>query len=99
MYHNYNAAVWGFISGLNSFSESIFILLTFNSISGLISFCVFHLNYLYLKNKIEEWYNPESLENLKLLGLIVFLSSIVSFGVYLSLVITRNQGLHNLIVD
>lgn len=64
---------------------------------GIFSFCVFHLNYLYLKNKVDEWYDPEALENLKLLGLVVALSSVVAFGVYLSLFITRKQGLYRFV--
>jgi len=76
-YHNYNASVWGFIS-------------------GIFSFCVFHLNYLYLKNKIDEWYEPRALENLKLMGLMIGLVSIVAFGVYLSLFITRKQEMFHM---
>ncbi|CAG2116260.1 unnamed protein product [Medioppia subpectinata] len=76
-YHNYNASVWGFVT-------------------GILSFCVFHLNYLYLKNKIDEWYEPKALEKLKIMGLVIGLSSVVAFGVYLSLFITRKQDMFSM---
>lgn len=94
MYNNYNAAIWGFVSGLRK-TPLIKMLLKYNFIpcfTGLFAVSVFHLNYLYMKNKIDEWYDQESLENLKLLGLLVLLSSTLAFGIYLSLAITRHQS-------
>ncbi|XP_054161975.1 uncharacterized protein LOC128959959 [Oppia nitens] len=80
-----------FIIQYNNYNASLWGFIT-----AIFSFCVFHLNYLYLKNKIDEWYTPDNLENLKLLGLIVCLSSLVAFGVYLSLFITRKQDMFDM---
>lgn len=89
-YHNYNAAIWGFISGLRYQWHAMDV--NYSLISGLFSLCVFHINYLYFKSKIDEWYDERSLRNLIVLALIVILCSLCAFSTYLTLAITQRQG-------
>lgn len=69
--------------------------LLISSLPGIFALAVLHIHLLYLRHKIDEWYDPEALESLKVLGLVVFLSSVVAFGTYLTLAIRKHQSMFN----
>ena len=51
-----------------------------------------HLNMLLFRQKLDEWYDPYAMENLKLFSMILMSSSIVATGVYISIGVVKHQG-------
>ncbi|KAI1280737.1 hypothetical protein HDE_13344 [Halotydeus destructor] len=70
------------------YPSAVFILLTTILIAGGL-----HLNLLLFRQKLDEWYDPYALENLKMLGLIIFSAAFIGSGYYLASGITRHEKL------
>lgn len=68
--------------------------------TGLVSSAGLHLNVLLFRRKIDEWYDTNALEQLKVFGLISSGAGLVSAGYYLTRAIRLNEGMvpHLLVV-
>uniref|UniRef100_A0A1E1XI60 Putative conserved plasma membrane protein n=1 Tax=Amblyomma aureolatum TaxID=187763 RepID=A0A1E1XI60_9ACAR len=60
--------------------------------SGIFSGGVLHLQILHLAKRLDLWHDVHTLGGLKVLGVIVFTTSLVSSATYWAFVITRHEG-------
>lgn len=72
---------------ITSLGSSVFL-----GLSGILSFAGLFLNILLFRQLLDEWYDPRSLQHLKVFSLLVSGVSLVYFGFYLAKAIRGQEG-------
>ena len=76
-----------FIGWENSLGAGIFFL-----ISGILSAAGLFLNILLFRQQLDEWYDPRSLDHLKIFSILTAGASIVAFGYYVTKAVRTNDS-------
>lgn len=52
-----------------------------------------HLNILLFRQKLDDWYDPYGMENIKVLNLVIMSASTVATGVYIAQGVQQKDGI------
>jgi len=62
-------------------------------ISTLLVIGTMHLNLLLFRQKLDDWYDPYGMENLKAFSIVIMSASIVATGVYITFAVRNDEAL------
>jgi len=80
--------LFGYLLYIYQLNAAVWIFLSTILVIGTL-----HLNMLLFRQKLDEWYDPYAMENLKLFSIIVMSASIVATGIYIACGVVYHQDL------